>query len=53
MVKALFVTVHVVVRQNVFSDFKNKHFHIRKGIMFHFTYIINSKKISILTTAST
>lgn len=38
MVKALLVTVHVVVRQNVFSDFKNKHFtYLRNGIMFHFT----------------
>lgn len=39
-------TVHVVVRQDAFSNFKNKHFHIlisRKGIMFRFPYIINSK----------
>lgn len=38
ILKALLVTVHVVVRQNVFSDFKNKHFiYLRNGIMFHFT----------------
>lgn len=44
--RLFFRTVHVVVRQDAFSNFKNKHFHIlisRKSIMFHFPYIINSK----------
>lgn len=50
-----FVTVHVVVRQNVFSDFKNKHFHIlKKGyhVSFHIHYK-QKKQISTPTTAST